>query len=349
MDHPGLGARHLVDQAGDVRLMLTVEAQLPVGIVLDDHEAVLDGKRQQLQAPRARHGRAARIGEGGHDVQQLRARRRRVAQQRLELVDVQTVRIDPDGQRPYAGDLQHAQRAGVGRALDDRGVAGGEQRAHQQVEALLRAAGHQHVIGRAARAARGEQRRHRLAHAGQAVGRAVLQAGDRHVAQRRVGGLAHAVAVEQLGAGVAAGERHHPGHRHQLRELAHERLADVQVGGGDEGGGVAHRRTGIGAGQGWPMIAPVVHHAGTDGDAGTEQAYSEHRRRRIRTRSRFIHGFPVRAGRGRRPPRSAARCPPSRARSAGRPRSPSPRSAPTAARCSARARSSTCHPSACCG
>ena len=155
----GLGERRRVDDLAGVvlrehrRQALALEADRDVGVVLEQREVELAREREQLR-PLGRAERVAgRVLEVGDHV---RERRPDVllAQQPLQLVDVDPVGLELDHPDVRAAVAQVQQRAVVGRRLDDHRVARVDQQLEQERVGLHRAVGDQHLVDLDARAPR---------------------------------------------------------------------------------------------------------------------------------------------------------------------------------------------------
>ena len=83
-----------------------------------------------------------------------RPSRRSARDRRVEMVEVHAVRLLAHADERRAGVSERRDRAGVGRQLHQRHVAGIEQHARDEVESLLRAGGDDDALGAAVDAAR---------------------------------------------------------------------------------------------------------------------------------------------------------------------------------------------------
>ena len=142
----------------------------PYGIVLDHDEAPALGQLGQPQPSRGRQGRPRRVLEGGDRVDELH--RHAVVEDRREAFDVEPVVVDGHRVHAGAGELQHLAGAEVQGIVSGDVVAGFEEDAAEQVERLLRAGRHEHVVGDGAEA---RSRRDPLPEPGIALGRRVLE------------------------------------------------------------------------------------------------------------------------------------------------------------------------------
>ena len=211
--HPG--TRLGVGQGDERGHLLAAIAQLAVGIVLDQQEAVPGRQLQQLQAALAIDRGAARVGERSHDGDDLGLEARGHLVERL---DVHAFRGGRHAMHPGAGVAQRLAGIGKGRILEQGVVARPEQHAGQQGHAVLRPAGDHDLVGRAADAALAAQFDERRQQAGLALDIGVLQ----EAAQIRhdpVRGFLQALDVEQLRRRIAARQ----GHRARPRRIGRER------------------------------------------------------------------------------------------------------------------------------
>ncbi|KGS35375.1 hypothetical protein X945_5804 [Burkholderia pseudomallei ABCPW 107] len=229
---------------------LAGETQVRVRIVLDEHEPRVGRDRREPRAARRRQRRAGRIRERRHRIQQLRTALGRGPRGKLrgERVGVDAVGIGAHRHELRAREPQRLQRGRIRGRLDERDVARLDQRAHEQIEALLRARRDEHLRSVARDAARA---RHpvgeRGAQAGLAGGVAILQAGHRIVAGRVGERRRDALAVEQLGGRIAARERDHPRLADVLEQLADRRALRIGERRGEriiDGGGERHGGSG---------------------------------------------------------------------------------------------------------
>ena len=121
------------------RQRLALEAQLHVGVVLEDGEAVLGRQLEQPAALLERERAAGRVLEVGDDVRERRVRA--PLQRQLERLDVDAVRLERDGEQLRAELPQRQQRAVVGGRLDHHHVTGLDQLLEQERVRLHRAVG----------------------------------------------------------------------------------------------------------------------------------------------------------------------------------------------------------------
>jgi hypothetical protein len=107
------------------------------------------------------------------------------------------------------GGLEDAERADVAGSLGEHHVAGVEEEPGEQVERLLAADGHHHVVGgRAVNAGEGHHLADPFAELDRALADAVLQARGALLGGESAEHLAHRVERECADVGRAAGERH---------------------------------------------------------------------------------------------------------------------------------------------
>src|SRR5918992_1914886 len=111
-------------------MLRSLEAQLDVGVVLEDREAVLPRQLEQSLALLERQGAAGRVLEVGYDVRELRARPG--LEGPGESVDVDAVCLELYRQDLRTQLAQCKERAVVGRRLYDHDVAGLDQRLEQE-------------------------------------------------------------------------------------------------------------------------------------------------------------------------------------------------------------------------
>ena len=105
---------------------LALVAHRGVGAVVEDEEAARPGELEQPRAARRRQVGAGRVLAGRLDGDELDLV---AGEDPVQRVDVRAVGVDRQRQDARAGRLQRGERAGERRRLDDRDVAGAEQRA----------------------------------------------------------------------------------------------------------------------------------------------------------------------------------------------------------------------------
>ncbi len=127
------------------RRRLIVERQLPVGVVLEDPEAVLGGELDQALALGRRERAAGGVVEVRDQVDQLR--RGAFPQEALQRLHVDAVLLQRHADALGAEPLQEEQRAVVGRLLDHHPVPGLDQVLKQHRPGLERAVGDHHLGG----------------------------------------------------------------------------------------------------------------------------------------------------------------------------------------------------------
>ena len=213
---------------------LVGEAQVAIRIVLDDQEAVLAGQLDQLPAAGRGQHRATGIGKVWHRIKKLRCPACRQIRQCLpQGVDVQAIVIGGDLDDVGRCQPQGLQRGRIGGRLDQHRVTRIDQRAHQQIESLLRT-GRDHDPGRVGRdAAPCAQQGQLLAQRLLAFGGTVLEMGRcRHGPG---GGLLQALHVEQGRGRITAGQRDHAGQTQIGEQLADRRAGRILEGFGKAG------------------------------------------------------------------------------------------------------------------
>jgi len=131
-------------------MLLAFEAQLAVGVVLEDQGVVLVGQGDQLLAATTRHGRPRGILEVHDGIDELAALA--LAPKLLQLLS----RHLGDHALVVHGHIEHAspvaadggQRARESRRLGEDGVAHVHESAEGQRQRMTRAVGHDHIIRR---------------------------------------------------------------------------------------------------------------------------------------------------------------------------------------------------------
>jgi len=187
---------------------LAAEAQLAVGVILDDQHTVLRGQLDQTAAAFQTQRAPGGVLEVGDGVEQfgLFSLRRQPGEQRGKRVHVNAALVGGHLGVARQVRLKRLQGAQVGRRLDEHEVALVNQNFAEQVEPLL-AAGHDlHVRGGDAVTPSNP-----LAQRQVALGGRVLQRGGAVLAERGFSGLPHGVQRKQLRCGQAPGERNHVG------------------------------------------------------------------------------------------------------------------------------------------
>ena len=212
-------------EAPEARQRLLGEAELAVGDVLDDQEAVAARQLDQRRAPIRREADARRVLVVRDRVDELRAEPG--DQLPFQLVDLEPVLVERDGDELRLEAPEGLDRAEVGGRLDDHDVAGVEVRLPDQLERLDRAARDQQlVVGRATALERLEPVRERVQRPGEPSCRRILEraqlAGLGEFLQQRRDPLTG----KGLRVGEAAGERDQVGQAEQ-RQDGRDSLADV--------------------------------------------------------------------------------------------------------------------------
>ena len=212
-------------EAPEARQRLVGEAELAVGDVLDDQEAVAARQLDQRRPPLGREAHAGRVLVVRDRVDELRAQPG--GEPALQLVDLEPVLVERHGDEARLEAPERLDRAQVRRPLDDDEVAGVEERLPDQLQRLDRAArDRQLVLGGAAALQRLEPVGERVERPGQPARRRVLECAqlaglDELLEQRR-----DPLARERLRVGEAAGERDHVGHAEE-RQDGGDALADI--------------------------------------------------------------------------------------------------------------------------
>ena len=131
------------------RRTLAVPDQVGIAIVLENRHAILLREREELGAARLGHDGPGRVlhGRDGVDVFRLDAAPLEVGERLGQRVHPHAVLVKRNADRVDAKPGQPVQRALIGVALDDHGIAAGEQRRVDEVERLQRAGDDQDVIG----------------------------------------------------------------------------------------------------------------------------------------------------------------------------------------------------------
>ena len=156
-------------------------------VVLDHPQPVALGQLQDTEGVGHADAGARRVLQGGVDEQRARPVLRRGLLQRLAIQPVQRAR---HRHHPQPGQAQHLQQVGVGRLLDQHGIARTQQRADHHVEPVRHALGQQHLRHLHFHALGAERGGDGLAQRRVTIGMAVV--GDAHgrhpahVAQRHV-------------------------------------------------------------------------------------------------------------------------------------------------------------------
>src|SRR5439155_13982111 len=161
-------------EAPEARRRRAVEAELAVGDVLDDQEPVAPRELDERAAPFDRERHARWILMVRDRVQELRPQP--AGQTAREVVDVEAVLVERHGDDVGLEAVERHDRADVGRALDQDGVSGVEERLGDELERLDPTARDQQlVVARPRALLRLESRRERVTRTGEAVRRGVLE------------------------------------------------------------------------------------------------------------------------------------------------------------------------------
>ncbi len=120
-------------EAPQARQRVAVEAELAVGDVLDDQEAVPPRELDEERAPLGREADAGRVLVVGDRVEELRAQP--AGETPLELVDLQPVLVHRHGDDLGLEAAERHDRAEIRRAFDDDDVAAVEERLARRARA----------------------------------------------------------------------------------------------------------------------------------------------------------------------------------------------------------------------
>ena len=183
-------------------------------VVFENEQVVARGGVQQRAAARHRHEHASRVLEVRRDVDEARPlpRRRQPRHRVVESVDGHPVVVlrNPDELRLKI--VERRDRAAVGRKLHEHDVAGIDQRASGQVEALLRSGRDDDLVDRGRHPARRELRNDLIDQRPIATRRTVLQ-GVRIVPFEQLrADRAQLFPREHLRCGIPGGKRDQVGH-----------------------------------------------------------------------------------------------------------------------------------------
>ena len=181
------------------RRRLLLERELPVGIVLEDPEAVLGRQLQHALALGGGQGATGWVMEVRDQVHELHGW---TLERPLEGLDVDAVGLQRDADPLGAESLQEQQRAVVGRLLDDHPVARGNQVLEEQRAALQRSVGDHHLVDVGDAVALGDPLTQPRVPDARAVGERPLPV----VGERPLRGLAHRIGGKDVGARGAACE-----------------------------------------------------------------------------------------------------------------------------------------------
>ncbi len=217
---------HPVGAAGAQRRQrVTVEAEQPVGVVLDHQQVVRLRQRQHPLAPHLAERHAGRIVEVRDGVEELRPATpcRQLRQDGGQGVGHETCPVHRDVHDPGLGGLERTEGSHVGRGLGEYDVTGVEEDPGQQIKPLLRADGDDHLVGGGVGdSLEGHHRQDLLAQPGVALAGAVLQRLRAQPADQLTDHRAHGVQRQGGHGRHSAGQRHHLGpadHREQCPNL----------------------------------------------------------------------------------------------------------------------------------
>ncbi len=110
-----------------------VEVEIARVVVLDDRDAARVRPLHERFAPRARDRRRRRVVGVGHQVEALGARPRAA----IERLEIGAFVVGGNAHEARAGRGEEVDGPGVGRLVDEKGVARIEERAGDEVERLL--------------------------------------------------------------------------------------------------------------------------------------------------------------------------------------------------------------------
>ena len=128
---------------------LTLETEVAVDVVFDNHEAALVGKPDELLPAFKRHAGAGGELEGGDGVHRLHpdAGRSQLVDLALDGVDVHAVAVDGHGVDLGPEGLHVADGVGERRRLDDHRITGVKEAVDGQGDGLHRSRGEQYAVG----------------------------------------------------------------------------------------------------------------------------------------------------------------------------------------------------------
>src|SRR5271157_1366113 len=124
------------------RNVLAFIAQLPVGVVLDDRDAVLVGEQYKFVSATARQRDASWVLKVRQDVHELRSG----TQRPFHLAGLQSVVVDGHGYVLSAHQVESLQCAEVGGRLHQNAIATVDEQLGDEVQRLLRAGGDEDVV-----------------------------------------------------------------------------------------------------------------------------------------------------------------------------------------------------------
>jgi len=133
------------------RYQLALETHTPVRAVVYDRDLVADSEIDEGLPTLERHRQPCGIVKVGNVVNELRHRlalARELRQQRRELADIEPALILPDLEKASAEAPYDRDGAEVRRLGDDYGIAFIEQHSAYELDRVLGAVGHEHIVGR---------------------------------------------------------------------------------------------------------------------------------------------------------------------------------------------------------
>ena len=214
IDHQTLGVQAL--QCGHI---LTLEAQLTVGVILDDGDLIAIDDLHELMTAIQIPGAAGGVLEIGNNVDHLHALGG--GQDLLQLVHDHTAVIGGNFDELGLAGLERIDGAQVGGALQQHDVTGVQEHAGREVQTLLRTGGDEDMILVGVDIVLGQHTLgDLLAQARETLSGGILQRLAAVLLQDGDGGLHHLLHGKQLGRGHTAGKGEYVGLRRQLQQLA---------------------------------------------------------------------------------------------------------------------------------
>ena len=144
MREPLAAAGHAGRQGQQARWRCIAKVQIAVGIVFHQQHLVLDGQLQHLLAALQRERGTARIAERGNQIDQLGLV---LDDQLFERIGLHAFAVDRRADDFRAIEAKALDGREEGRAFDDHLVAGVDHGLADQVQRLLAAGGHDHLLG----------------------------------------------------------------------------------------------------------------------------------------------------------------------------------------------------------
>ena len=213
VDDQTLGVQAL--QSGHI---LTLEAQLAVGVILHHGDLILVHDVHELVAALQIPGAAGGILEIGNDVDHLHLFGG--GQDLLQLFHDHAAVIGGDLDELRLAGLESVHGAQVGGALQQHHVAGVQEHTGGEIQALLRTGGDQDMVGVGVNIVLGQHTLgNLLTQARETLGSGVLQGGAAILLEDGDGGFHHLLHGEQLGGGHTAGKGNNVGLCGELQQL----------------------------------------------------------------------------------------------------------------------------------